>query len=408
MKRLLILCLVPIAFAPPTHADVRADYRVCENGLFEEMEHKRRVPVPGDAAEQYCLGLGYATGFGILPRSAKQASHWYLKAANGGNAGAQAALGYHYEKGIGVQQNLKEAVKWYRKSAAQGYDDGLFHLYRVYSLGRGVNKNPSAAQKWLRQAAERGHPKAKQILAKQARNAPGIPGQDLFARGKKQYDRKNYRAAAVDFSKAGRMGNSRAQAFMGLLYEEGLGVEKNYGNAFKWYLAAAKQGHSAAQKAVGQMYETGRGTRENWPQAVQWYGKSAKQGNKEGLYALARMYQFGMAVPQDRYRAMELFERAADQDHPKGAYFARHLRGGGCIGTRNRYEYLRWSGVCAEPRGIAFRNAAQRQQWLGAQAARAKRLQRKFNWQQRKSEYDECVRENASSANCSPPGPEPD
>jgi len=121
---------------------------------------------------------------------------------------------------------------------------------------------------------------------------------------------------------------------------------------------------------------------------------------------LARMYQFGMGVPQDRYKAMAYFERAADQNNSKAGYVAKHLREGGCIGMRNQYEYDRWSAVCVEPTGIAFRNSQQRSQWLGQRAFQLLRAGRKASWQKRKTEYDECLREHKRS--CISPGPEPD
>ena len=44
---------------------------------------------------------------------------WYRKAADQGNAVAQAHLGDCYYSGEGVGQDYAEAVKWYRKGVAQ-------------------------------------------------------------------------------------------------------------------------------------------------------------------------------------------------------------------------------------------------------------------------------------------------
>ena len=45
-----------------------------------------------------------------------------LKAAEQGNAGAQANLGIMYARGEGVPKNDTEAAKWYRKAAEQGHE----------------------------------------------------------------------------------------------------------------------------------------------------------------------------------------------------------------------------------------------------------------------------------------------
>ena len=55
------------------------------------------------------------------PQDFKQAFVWFRKAAEQGNADAQAYLGMMYAYGQGVAQDDAEAVRWYRLAAAQGY-----------------------------------------------------------------------------------------------------------------------------------------------------------------------------------------------------------------------------------------------------------------------------------------------
>ena len=40
-------------------------------------------------------------------------------------------MGYMYEKGIGVKQDMKEAVKWYRKAARRGDKMAKNHLKKL-------------------------------------------------------------------------------------------------------------------------------------------------------------------------------------------------------------------------------------------------------------------------------------
>lgn len=49
----------------------------------------------------------------------QQAAKWYLKAANGGYARAQNAIGSCFYKGKGVNQNFDLAIEWFRKAASQ-------------------------------------------------------------------------------------------------------------------------------------------------------------------------------------------------------------------------------------------------------------------------------------------------
>ncbi len=65
------------------------------------------------AATQYFLGRG-------APKDYAKAAHWYRKAADGGDVGAQYILASMYEKGDGVAKDLRLALYWYTRAAQQG------------------------------------------------------------------------------------------------------------------------------------------------------------------------------------------------------------------------------------------------------------------------------------------------
>lgn len=76
----------------------------------------------GDAYAQANLGVCYSNGHGVAQNYA-EALKWYRKAAEQGHAGAQKNIGYQYEYGQGVAQSYTEAVKWYQLAANQGDSD---------------------------------------------------------------------------------------------------------------------------------------------------------------------------------------------------------------------------------------------------------------------------------------------
>ena len=49
----------------------------------------------------------------------------------------------------------------------------------------------------------------------------------------------------------------------------------------EWYRKSAEQGCDAAQYHLGVMYEQGRGISKDYAKAVVWYRKSAEQGNAD-------------------------------------------------------------------------------------------------------------------------------
>lgn len=83
-----------------------------------------------DVKSYYMLGIMFENGEGTK-RDFAQASEWYRKAADKGNAAAQYRLGRLYERGEGVEQNIEEAMKLYRKSANQGYSNAKMALKRL-------------------------------------------------------------------------------------------------------------------------------------------------------------------------------------------------------------------------------------------------------------------------------------
>jgi len=94
-----------------------------------------------------------------------EASRWYQKAAEQGDADAQFNLGVRYGCGRGVRQDDVEATRWYRKAAEQGYSDAQLSLGFMYVNGRGVKQDDVQAARWYRKAAEQGLQEAKDALS---------------------------------------------------------------------------------------------------------------------------------------------------------------------------------------------------------------------------------------------------
>jgi ankyrin repeat protein len=87
---------------------------------------------------------------------------------------AQHRLGFLYEFGNGVPQDLAEAARWQRLSAEQGYSWAQNKLGSMHSMGLGVPRNSGEASKWYRRAADQGHAYALMSLAVQYRTGDGV------------------------------------------------------------------------------------------------------------------------------------------------------------------------------------------------------------------------------------------
>ena len=127
--------------------------------------------------------------------------------------------------------------------------------------------------------------------------------------GKIYYDENKYKRAAEFFSSAAEDGHAKSQNILGEMYEDGIGVPKNYTTAVEWYTEAALQGESTAQANLGNMYRMGMGGLiQNDKKAFDLYKKSADQGNLLGQYYLAFMYKNGYGVPQNYSKALEIYQ----------------------------------------------------------------------------------------------------
>jgi uncharacterized protein len=162
----LALALFGVAAAGPLDeakaAAERGDYAT-------EMRLIRPLAEQGNAIAQSALGFMYDRGQGV-PQDYPQAAAWYRKAAEQGNANAQGNLGSIYLYGRSVPQDYAQAAAWYRKAAEQGDSFGQAGLGTLYGLGLGVPKDDVQAHMWLNLAAAGARIDELRKTASEARN----------------------------------------------------------------------------------------------------------------------------------------------------------------------------------------------------------------------------------------------
>lgn len=121
--------------------------------------------------------------------------------------------------------------------------------------------------------------------------------------------------AARWLSQSGQKGIANFQYFIGLTYELGQGVSRDYAKAALWYQKAALRGDTEAQYKLGVMYWNGYGLTQDRATAIDWYQKSANQGNSLAQYNLGVAYWNGHQVTKDDSQALHWYQLAANQDN---------------------------------------------------------------------------------------------
>ena len=79
-------------------------------------------------------------------------------------------------------------------------------------------------------------------------NADNAKGEAAMAQG-------DYETALAEFTKAAEDGDMNAQFNLGVMYENGQGVEQSDLKAAEWYQKAADNGHPEAPMALQVLYE---------------------------------------------------------------------------------------------------------------------------------------------------------
>ncbi|MGB5200011.1 MAG: tetratricopeptide repeat protein, partial [Sedimenticolaceae bacterium] len=109
------------------------------------------------------------------------------------------------------------------------------------------------------------------------RRAIKTTGTDCEIRGGEYvaYDRASYSTALKVWLPEAKAGDPAAMAYVGEIYENGLGVVADYKVAQHWYIKAAELGNTRAQINLGYLYESGLGVERDLTTAMKWYRRAS-------------------------------------------------------------------------------------------------------------------------------------
>jgi TPR repeat protein len=149
----------------------------------------------------------------------------------------------------------------------------------------------------LHEAAANGNGEAMYNLGLAYDNGWGVP--------------KDYSKAKEWYEKSAAAGNGHAMGRLGFLYEDGRGVPKDYAEAKEWYEKGAATGAGDAMACIGFLYGKGWGVPQDFAKEKEWYEKSAATGDGIAMYNLGLLYGTGRGVPKDYAEAREWYEKSA-------------------------------------------------------------------------------------------------
>lgn len=177
----------------------------------------------------------------------------------------------------------------------------------------------------------------------------GSEDKEALKRATLAYQQKNYTAVYNEIKPLADKNIPEALYNLGLLYDRGLGIEKNETQAFNLYLKAAKGGFSQAQFLLGVMYSSDDSiTKKNIKESLRWYRLSAEQGHVLALYDLGVISYFGKeGVPQNFREAIEFFKQAAYKGSHDAQFNLGMMYGKGEGVPQDNTEAYKWFSLAA-------------------------------------------------------------
>ncbi len=238
-----------------------------------------------------------------LPPGPSAAVALSTKGCDGGDLVACVNLGAFYQAALGTAKNRQRASELFKKACDAGNAGGCGEYGTMYLLGRGVPLDGKRGQDLLTQACEWGELDACSVAA------------DAYTMGFEGIPKNLEKAAATykrycDESKISGACNAYASALA-----QGLGVKKDAPAAIALFKEIATdttkydKPYVDAYSDLGAMYEQGVGVMRDYGEAASYYKNGCNAGSLRACAGYARLLADGLGVARDPDKARQLVER---------------------------------------------------------------------------------------------------
>lgn len=242
------------------------------------------------------------------------------RAAESGETAAQKALGEIYRLGRGVPVDEEKAIAWYRRAADVGDAEAQAELASIY-WNRG---NGEEAFVWAKKASVQGNGTAQSILG-------------LY------YLKEENESLGVEYlKKSAEQGEPFAQWRLGVHYYNEGDSPATAGEAVRWFSLAAESGFPDAFFSLGCAYEAGKGVEKDLARAAEMYEEAAYRGNAEAQFRIGRCYADGIGVAPDPECSAKWYEKSAEGGHLRGQLQAGLICLSGDVGPVRTEDGLEW------------------------------------------------------------------
>jgi TPR repeat protein len=257
------------------NVDVKKTFTMTQTVSNNDLMSLQLTAELGDPIAIYNLAHSYHHG-SYSKVDLAQAKIWYEKAASTDSPSVRYKIGRMFESGVIFDQNINKAVEHYTFAAEAGdlnAQANLGGLYLAHKLAEKLTNKESIEQgiHWSKKAAEQNSVQAQVNLAMTYQK--GLPGKvdvdeaiywfkaaaanhnafSQYQLGLFYYSNKNYKEAFYWFDLASELHNKEAMLYLSMMFDKGLGVDKNREKSIALLKAAAEQGSDKAKAVLKQL-----------------------------------------------------------------------------------------------------------------------------------------------------------
>eukprot|EP01080_Neovahlkampfia_damariscottae_P004823 gene4823-8409_t len=245
----------------------------------------------------------------------KESFKYFKIATEMGDIDSLAIVGHFYEEGIipGLKKNLLKSIQYYKNGVEKNNTKSMIYLGIMYEIGNKIiQKNENLSKKYYLNASKLGD-----------RN--GFYHLGLFYLKKKDYKK------AINYFEKGLKNESKdvdnvdnvdvddisgeCLYNLGLIYKNGIGVEKDVIKAFNYFQKSSSHGNSKSMILLGQLFKNGSSFIEkNFKKSMNYFEKSIEFKNWEGYFEIGNLYFDGILCDQNIELALIYFKKGEEKN----------------------------------------------------------------------------------------------
>lgn len=235
----------------------------------------------------YLLGKSYYEGFGTEVDYAKAFEIFqYLDSC--GDERVAYYLGYMYEYGYGIEQDIEKALKYY----TSGEDSRCFErLGQLYMTGQHINKDNQMALYYFSMSQE---------------------DQAYFYKGLLLEELGDYSGATISYLEGAKLYQCDCLYKIGLCFYRGIGIELDQKQAFEYFTYAYYCLHGNSAYYLSMMYFDGIVVKKSIKKALFYLKQAAQLYSLDACLLLARFYENGQYVEKNPHKASIYYYQAQD------------------------------------------------------------------------------------------------